>query len=250
MRTHSKKWWHNSHSQPKMFCPTCKKCKKETTKCCDKNMVPISYKARAPKVTANKKEWRTFYELFLSNSASQRVIDNMRALKMDVSDNLKKQESNNKKAVKKSTTLARERTLKNEEVDERLEVNMTMLSEHMKNLSNEPVKGKKYFITSNRRYYSEKIFEKFCKDYEVREIFASYDKNAEYFNRPIGFYENTEIGKVFRTFDHFAIFETKVEAELYQWIQHNDTEIYPYKSKMDYLMKKNKIRQDRPEYFL
>lgn len=244
-------YWERNTS--KMFCPICLKCKKSTTNCCDQNMVPISYKARAPKITANKKEWRTFYEKFLHGSHSERVIDNMRKLKMDVSGNLAIQQKNVVTAAERNDYLPAVIRLEIEDYKEsavRISQYLTDLSEFYISLTpNHRKQGKEYLIVSNRKYfYRNEIFASYSKDYEIREVKASYGEIGH--GRTLGFYQNIAEGKVFRPFTDFAVFDNKEAAELYQWILHNDTSIYPYKDKMDKLMRKNKIREERPEYFL
>lgn len=251
---------HGKITTVKMFCPTCLKCKKDTTSCCDQNMVPVYWKARAPKVTASRKKWQEFYRLFLSTSPSQRVIDNMRKMKMDVTSNLAKQAENIERAKREIREDYIPDSYRLEETDEvkahvaniiaiydNLQEHFRWVSEWGKDEYKLKV-GKKYFVTSSRKYWHKnEIFNKFCKDYNIKEITLQKDKSG---SSNVGFYELIGKTKVFRNIENFACFNTEHEAKIYQWILHNQTDIYPYKKYMDKMLKRNDILETNPEYFL
>lgn len=73
----------------KFFCLHCFKTFKSPGACCGWPLYRISYKARPPKQSAGKKEWRQFFDLFLngtgfdeSKGQLKRIIENV-GIKMD-----------------------------------------------------------------------------------------------------------------------------------------------------------------------
>ncbi len=237
----------------KYFCPDCLISNKSGGKHCTGRMLHLGDRPRVPKVTASKTHWKKFYSTFFWQSTEPRIIRNMKKLGFDTSiqevelEKELEKELEVKEFSRDLISLDNEQSKKLKEILYPLyAVNREINQIHEYSL----LAGDEVYITWDLNMQN-KIPSEYSKDFKVQKVRVATDKENNH--NFIGFYDNTDDGKVFRSFKHFILFEDKLNAEFYQNVylsQLVHADIYHYQDRLEKILKGNYARRTNPEYFL